>query len=176
MKRSYLLLGSLGMLFVASVASYAGENKRMTPINMHFMAVSEDVPTGDIVIMGGDGHLTPGNIVANGSFQHWTFPPDSPPEIVGQGSWKAKKLLDWDKLGDCGIGIAGVATMEVDLVPENGGRPISAVLEVTCNIGLCSLFTGKAEGYVLEVGGFIFEPRVPMQGVTWYTSVVESRN
>lgn len=150
-------------------------------INFHFLALSTAGKIDGIqhdFIMGGHGHFNSGNVVGNGSFQHQnTAPPGTPKPILGEGTWKAKRLVSWEQIGTYGdVGVAGVLVMEIDLVP-NGGPAFPATLEVTCNIPPAGLFTGNPEGYVLDVpGGLRFKPfGPPPMGITWFTSAVEPR-
>jgi len=96
-----------------------------TYINLHFLSITSADDGTDVhnIIMGGHGKIIPGNVVGNGSFQHQLVSaPGTPKPILGEGTWKAKRLTSWDVLGTFGIGVAGVLNMEINRVPENGLR------------------------------------------------------
>lgn len=149
-------------------------------VNFHFLAISDAMLIDGVhhrMLMAGHGGVTPGAVVGNGSFQHQNAIGSVPQQILGEGSWKAKKLVSFDKLGSHGaVGVAGTLVMEIDLIPVTGPK-ISAELEVVCNIPPAGLFTGKPEGYKLTVPGAPFGPFVPLGppplGITWFTTGVE---
>ncbi len=173
--------GSLGLAASPALRGLAVGAAGGSYTNFHFLAISQAIDGADVhnILMGGDGKITPGNVVGNGSFQHQlASAPGIPKPILGQGTWKAKRLLDWNELGTYGIGVAGVLNMEVKLVPDNGSA-FPAMLEVVCNIPPADLFTGKPEGYVLDIGGPLgpFTPLGPPPlGITWFTNAIEPKD
>lgn len=151
-------------------------------INFHFLTISANTSGGaDVLVATGDGHVTPGGVVGSGSFVHTDLSTGVPAEILGQGTWKAKKLVSFDEEGRWGIFLAGTVVMEVVLVPEGGGR-IPAELTMNCNLGPAGIFTGLPEGIFLDIpslgGGFepTTFPDSPFPfGLTVFTTVVEER-
>ena len=183
-RRSFLKLAGAGSLALAALpvlSQMAAGASEGGYINFHFMSISAATDGADVhnIVMGGHGKITPGNVVGNGSLQHTLVSaPGTPKPILGEGTWKAKRLLSWDMLGTYGIGVAGVVKMEVNIVP-NGGTAFPAMLEVVCNIPPAGLFTGKPEGYVLDTGSppGPFNPQGPPPlGITWFTMAVEPRD
>ncbi len=187
-RRKFLKSAGMGSLALAlfptqkslSAAFQAGRPQT----NFHFLALSGGTVIDDVhhtILMGGHGVITPGNVIGNGSFQHNDPDPAKPipKPILGEGTWKAKRLESFDVLGTYGdVGVAGVLKMEINLVPSQGPE-IPAMLEVVCNIPPAGLFTGKPEGYVLTIPGAPFSPFVPFgpppRGITWFARNVEPR-
>lgn len=174
-------VGSLGLVALPVLSSLQVSASSVGHTNFHFLALTEAVDGPDVhnILMGGDGKIIPGNVVGNGSFQHQlSSAPGVPKPILGEGTWKAKRLVSWDVLGTYGIGVAGVLKMEVSIVPKNGSV-FPAMLEVVCNIPPAGLFTGKPEGYVLDTGGppGPFTPLGPPPlGITWFTNATEPKD
>jgi len=141
-------------------------------INFHFLAVSHAGANHNI-IMFGNGNFTDSKVRGGGVFQHTSADPSEPvpKPILGEGTWKAKRLVSWVQRGTYGVGVSGVLTMEIKLRPNNGPA-IPATLQVTCNIPPAGLFTGNPEGYILEVqNGLTFVPfGPPPSGITWFTN------
>ncbi len=182
-RREFLKAAGMSPLVLALMPGFelvADGAGRPGQVNFHFLAVSDAMVIDDVhhrMLMGGSGRVTPGNVIGNGSFQHQNATGPVPQEILGEGSWKAKKLISFDQIGSHGaVGVAGVLVMSVDLHPEAGPK-IAAELEVVCNIPPAGLFTGKPEGYVLTVPGAPFGPFRPLGppplGITWFTNGVE---
>jgi hypothetical protein len=181
-RRNFLKIAGAGSLAAAGLPalSLANVSGKGVYTNFHFLALSRAFDGLDEhnILMGGHGKITPGNVVGNGSIQHTLVSaPGSPKPILGEGTWKATSLVSWDVLGTYGIGVAGVLIMDINLVPD-GGSPFPALLEVVCNIPPGGLFTGKPEGYVLDIGGppgpfTPFGP--PPLGITWFTNAIEPR-
>ncbi len=172
--------GSLGLAASSTLTAVAAGRAGQKYTNFHFLAISQAIDGGDVhnLLMGGHGQVAPGNAVGNGSFQHQLVSdPATIKPILGQGTWKAKRLVSWSVLGTYGIGVAGVLKMEVNLVPD-GGPSFPAMLEVVCNIPPGDLFTGKPEGYVLDTGGppGPFTPLGPPLGITWFTNSIEFKD
>jgi len=187
-RREFLKKAGLGSMALAAsgILSYMQTTPAQAagPINFHFLAVSAAGIVDEVhhqILMGGHGGITSGTVVGNGSFQHQDVNPENPtPQpILGEGTWKAKKLVSFEINGTYGVGISGVLTMEVNLVPVSGPI-ISAMLEVVCNIPPAGLFTGKPEGYTLTIPGAPFGPFTPLGppplGITWFTKTVEPKD
>ncbi len=184
-RRGFLKIAGAGPLSLAASSVLGGlavGAAARSYTNFHFLAISQAIDdTGGVhnLLMGGHGIITPGNVVGNGSFQHQLASDPAPIKpILGEGSWKVKRLVNWNEIGTYGIGVAGVLNLEVNLVPENGSS-FPASLEVVCNIPPGGLFTGKPEGYVLDTGGPIgpFNPLGPPPlGITWFTNAIEPRD
>ncbi len=159
-----------------------GLSKAAGGTNFHFVSLSTAAIIGGVhhtFLMAGDGVITPGNVVGNGTFQHTDTDPAKPipKPILAEGTWKAKRLVNWAPIGSYGVVVAGVLKMEVNLVPD-GGPSFPAMLEVVCNIPPGDLFTGKPEGYVLDTGGppGPFTPLGPPLGITWFTNSIEFKD
>lgn len=147
--------------------------------NAHFLALSTaGVVDGvhHVIAMSGDGFVTPGQAVANGSFVHFNNDPalPAPKPILGTGTWKARRLDSFDTIGSWGVFVAGTLRADIRLVPEGGGN-VPAFLTVNCNLGPAGLFTGLDEGFFLEVDGLTFVPFVPPLGLTVFSRGVEPR-
>lgn len=184
-RREFLKKAGLGSMALAASGVLSHMQTRSAQaagqINFHFLALSAAQIVDGVhhqIIMAGHGGITPGNVVGNGSFQHQDADPGkpAPQPILGEGTWKAKKLVSFEINGTYGVGISGVLTMEVDLVPVSG-PVIPAMLEVVCNIPPAGLFTGKPEGYSLTIPGAPFGTFNPLGppplGITWFTNTVE---
>ncbi len=173
-RRDFLRQAGLGTVALAAAPvlgqQLVGAASMTGQINFHFLALS----TGGgahLLLMSGNGVMTPGNVIGHGSFQH-----TENGVILGEGTWKAKRLIEWAPIGNFGIGFAGVLTMAIHLVPNNG-PVVPATLAVTCNIPPGGLFTGNPEGYVLTIPNVLtFSPFTPPIGITWFTRAVEARD
>lgn len=180
-RRAFLKAAGLGSLAIG-LAPWLELNKKAKrgQINIHFLAASDAQVVDGVhhrMLMGGCGHVTRGTVVANGSFQHQNASGAIPQAILGEGSWKAKRLKSFTLVGTHGkVGVAGVLLMDVLLIPEDGPK-VAAELEVVCNIPPAGLFTGKPEGYKLTIPGAPFGPFEPLGppplGITWFTNGVE---
>lgn len=171
-------LGSLGLALMPSVSRVAaGPQGGSRQTNFHFLALSDAMILDGVhhrMLMGGTGQITPGNVVGHGKFQHQNATGSAPQEILGEGSWKTKRLISFENIGSHGeVGVAGILLMVVELIPVTGSN-ITAELEVVCNIPPAGLFTGKPEGYKLTIPGAPFGPFNPLGppplGITWFTN------
>lgn len=159
----------VGLLMIAATfgapAQAAGQQ-----VNFSFTVVSA-AAGADRIILTGDGAFNSAQVVGNGTFLH--FLAGAPPAtIVGQGTWKARRLTSFTLTGTYGVGVSGVLVMEVDLVP-NGGGVIPATMTVVCNIGPGGLNTGLVEGVKLEIlAGPTFNQNI---GNTFFSTGVEAR-
>lgn len=182
-RRAFLKKAGLTTLATTSglgaLAGVAGAHAEQ--INFHFLTISANrAGTPDGLAMSGDGHVTADGVAGSGSFLHF-LPGPPPAEIVGQGTWKARRLVSFHEEGRWGIFLSGTAVMEVVLVPEGGGR-IPAELTVNCNLGPAGISTGLPEGVFLDIPTLDgrFEPTTfpdtpfPL-GLTVFTTVVEER-
>lgn len=180
-RRGFLKVMGMGSLSLAMLPALEkaslGMEHSPDQVNFYFMAVSDAVVLDGVhhrMLMGGCGHVTPGNVVGKGNFQHQNATGPIPQQIFGEGTWQAKRLIHFSQIGTHGaVGVAGTLIMEVVLKPVTGGK-IKAELEVVCNIPPAGLFTGKPEGYKLTVPGApfgSFEPLGPPPlGITWFTN------
>jgi hypothetical protein len=151
-------------------------------INLHFLTFSANTAgTPDLLAMSGDGHVTPGGVVGSGSFVHLDPSTGVPATILGEGTWKAKRLISFHEEGRWGVFLSGTVVMDIRLVLE-GGAPAAAKLTMNCNLGPAGISTGLPEGIFLEIPslGAEFEPTTfpgsgfPF-GLTVFTTVNEER-
>jgi hypothetical protein len=170
-------LTATGLERLAGVAWAQGSG-----INLHFLTFSANTAgTPDLVAMTGDGLVATGGVVGSGSFVHLDPSTGVPATILGQGTWKAKRLVSFHEEGRWGVFLSGTVVMDIRLVPE-GGAPVPAQLTMNCNLGPAGITTGLPEGIFLEIPslGAEFQPTTfpgtgfPF-GLTVFTTVVEER-
>jgi hypothetical protein len=146
------LLGTL-----PQVAADEGENAP----GYHFVVVSRKSGTPpDLVVLQGDGRVTPSKATGGGVFTHFV-PTGSPPfPIKAAGTWKPKHLDNFSLIGTYGTLAAGLLQMEVELVREIPSKAvIPAHMKVVCNLGPAGLKNdGLEEGVYLDVAGLSFDP------------------
>jgi hypothetical protein len=121
--------------------------------------------------MDGSGMITPSNVEGGGAFDHLNNAATAPfpKPFFAQGTWKAKRLVNFDVVGKYGLFTAGVLTMDIELVRELPSRlVVPASLETVCNIPFAPITTGKPEGFSLSVGDLQFHPTVPPMGITLF--------
>jgi hypothetical protein len=166
-----IALGSLPIL-AETLATRAAADEEQT--GFIFAAVSKG-PTIDgivhTVVMDGSGMITPSNVEGGGAFDHLNNADTAPfpKPFFAQGTWKAKRLVNFDVVGKYGLFTAGVLTMDVELVRELPSRlVIPARLQIVCNIPFAPLKTGKEEGFSLTFDDLGFEPNVPAIGITLF--------
>lgn len=103
------------------------------------------------VIMAGDGLMTASEATGGGTFVHFSATDLS---IIATGVWKAKRLNSFTTVGTpFGLATAGIADMDVDLIPANNER-VKGRLQIFCD--LPGRDTGEEEGFKLTVGGNTF--------------------
>ena len=74
-RRSFLKIagsGTVGLAILPALSSLSVGAAEENITNFHFLAISVAIDGADThnFLMGGDGKITPGNVVGNGSFQH----------------------------------------------------------------------------------------------------------
>ncbi len=121
--------------------------------------------------MGGCGSVSADEVSGGGTFLHFNEttidPRPVPRPILGTGTWRPRRLLDFEVIGTYGQLVAGIMETEIRLRPVAGGS-IPAALKVFCNIGPAGLQTGHEEGFTLDIGGLSFDH--PLLGLTIFTS------
>ena len=167
-------LGSLAtasLLEALATPASADDNR---PVNFHVMAASAS-QAGTVMIMGGDGKITQGNVVGDGFFVLFNAAaPGVPKPVLSTGSWKAKRLISFNLIGTFGVQGSGVLDMAIHLVPVEG-PVVEAMLEVVCNIPPAGLINpGKDEGFYLNLAGTMFEPTGI--GASGFSTVNENRD
>lgn len=163
------ILGALAIP-TAAFADAAGH------MNLHFAALSKAASPGakGVVLMAGDGRFTTSNIEAHGIFEHIDTTTPKPNAILNAGTWKATRLVDFTPSGTYGVQVAGILTMEVDLVQDIPASAVMpAALTVVCNIPFAPFLTGKDEGFSLDAPFGSFEPESPTVGITIFSTVNE---
>jgi hypothetical protein len=121
--------------------------------------------------MDGSGMITPSNVEGGGAFDHLNNAATAPfpKPFFAQGTWQAKRLVNFDVFGRYGLFTAGVLTMDIELVRELPSRlVVPASLEIVCNIPFAPIMTGKPEGFSLSVDDLQFHPTVPPMGITLF--------
>lgn len=139
----------------------------------YFTALSGQAATltgGESIAMAGCGRFDRGAAKGGGEFVHFdgrTIPSSS---FIGTGSWKATRLIRFREVGTWGVAVAGVALLEVKLLPCNGHAIRGATLEIVCNLGPAGISTGLTEGYTLTIPGLApFKAFTPNIGLTLFT-------
>ena len=118
--------------------------------------------------MGGCGSVSADEVSGGGTFLHFDNATAGVPKtIIGTGTWRPRRLLDFEVIGTYGQLVAGIMETEIRLRPVAGGS-IPATLKVVCNIGPAGLQTGHEEGFTLDVGGLSFDH--PLLGLTIFTN------
>lgn len=173
-RRDFIKQAGIGSLALAMLPAFDPQSAMPSaaPGQTHFRFISlsgagEVDGVFHVIVMSGQGIVTPANAVGGGSFVHFDNNPALPPPkpILGSGSWKAKKFMSFEAIGSWGVNIAGTLVTGVELKPDGGPR-IPATLTVNCNVPPGGLFTGLAEGYFLSIDGLPeFTPvQLPIQG------------
>jgi len=116
--------------------------------------------------MGGCGSVSADEVSGGGTFLHFDDATAVPKTILGTGTWRPRRLVDFDIVGTYGQLVAGIMEADIRLRPVAGGS-IAATLKVFCNIGAAGLNTGQPEGFNLDVGGLSF---TPLAGLTIFTN------
>ena len=148
-------------------------------MNLHFAAVSKASSAGakGVVLMAGDGRFTSSNIEAHGIFEHVDTTTPKPNTILNAGTWKATGSASFTSFGAYGVQVAGILTMNVDLVRDIPSPSVMpATLTVVCNIPFAPHITGKDEGFSLDAPFGSFEPQSPTVGITIFSTVNEEGN
>jgi hypothetical protein len=188
-RRDLLKMAGLGSVGVAAIPFLAEAAEAAdTQSGFHLVSLSKANTVDGIAhrfFMGGDGHITPTQVVGGGMFLHVDFNTPVPRKLLAWGSWKAKRLIEYHPIGTYGSQAAGFVDLEIDLVRDYPSQAvIPAMLEVVCNSGFAGLVNpGKEEGFYLEIPGTIFVeggaggPFEPAGvGVTTFSVVNEQRN
>lgn len=156
-------VGSLAVAtipFVASAASAAPQQG----LNYRWMSVSRNEGETEQIVMNGDGLVNRRQVTGEGNFIHVALGGPPPLQLLGTGSWRARRLVSFETIGTFGTFAAGTLVMDVQLRPVGGGS-IPARVTVNCNIPPAALFTGLPEGFILDIGGQTFSPWIlPVAG------------
>ena len=105
------------------------------------------------VLMAGDGLMTNAEATGGGTFVHFSTPDLS---VIATGVWKATRLRSFTTVGDpLGLVTAGIADMDIDLIPANNER-VAGRLQIFCDLPGAGRFTGEDEGFILTVDGNTF--------------------
>src|SRR6266581_638126 len=166
------VIGALGI----PTAVFAEEGDAAGHMNLHFAALSQAASPGakGVVLMAGDGRFTSAHIEAQGMFAHVDTTTPKPNLILNAGTWKATNLVSFKLIGAYGVQVAGILTMNVDLVQDIPSPAVMpATLTVVCNVPFVPLLTGKDEGFSLDAPFGSFEPETPTVGITIFSTVNE---
>lgn len=189
-RRNFVKTAGLGSLAVASglsvptladVAMGPEAARAMGRLNFVFAAatVREGVDPANLLqgdelfAANGTGSFNGAQAQAHGSFNHIQVNPPPPFPILGQGTWKAKELLDWHLEGTYGAHASGTLVLGIVLVPQSGER-VEGVLTVNCNLPPAGLFTGLPESIIVELPGATFGPD-NLAAATLFSTGVEQR-
>jgi hypothetical protein len=179
-------LGSVGVVALPFLAETAEATD--TQSGFHFVSLSQANTVDGVAhrfFMGGDGHISPGQVVGGGMFFHADANTPVPRTLLAWGSWKATRLIEYHPIGTYGSQGAGFVDLEINLVRDYPSPAvIPAMLEVVCNSGFAGLSNpGKEEGFYLEIPGTIFVeggaggPFEPAGlGISTFSVVNEQRN
>ncbi len=181
-RREFLRKAGLGSIALASLPTLV--NTLGAPAwaadqtNFRFVSVSQASTIGGVqhrVNISGDGEIRPGQVIGDGSFNHFNNLSSPPKTLLAFGTWKTKRLISFDKIGTWGALAAGVLKMEIHLIPV-GGPVTTATLEVVCNLPAGKLDTGLDEGATLTIPGAPFGSFTPVAGASIFTTGVEERD
>ncbi len=179
-------LGSVGAMALPLMPESAEAASNQT--GFHFVSLSQANTVAGVAhrfFMGGDGQISPAQVVAGGMFFHADGNTPVPRKLLAWGSWKAKRLIEYHQIGTYGSQAAGFVNAEIVLVRDYPTPAvIPAMLEVVCNSGFAGLSNpGKEEGFYLEIPGTIFVeggaggPFEPAGlGISTYSIVNEQRD
>src|SRR5712691_5695294 len=105
------------------------------------------------VLMAGDGLMTGSEATGGGTFVHFSTADLS---IIATGVWKPNRLRSFTTVGTpFGLATAGIADMDIDLIPANNQR-VDGRLQIFCDLPGPGRFTGEDEGFILTVEGKTF--------------------
>lgn len=154
-RREFLKKAGLGSAALAMLPAFG--DLLATPVlasgRTGFNVLAASGLDGDLVILVGDGQMTESEAVGGGTFVHFRT---SDLSVKATGPWKAKKLNSFTPQGDpLGLASAGIADMDIDLIPANNER-VEGRLRIICNLPGSGRNTGKGEGFTLTVHGNTF--------------------
>ena len=191
-RRDFLKKAGTGAIAVASLPAWVGALSRVASADgnekgWHFVVVSH-AGTKDLVALVGAGEVESDEVEGGGSFVHWDASAAGLPKpILASGTWKAKRLISFERVADPthkgGALAAGELKMRVRLFREiPSPAEIRATLKVVCNLGFAGLSVpGEEEGVTLAIPDTPFargatpgpfEPFVPALGLTSITRKV----
>ncbi len=188
-RRTFLKRATLGALGAGSVPTMAralarpvfADREDRDGTNFHFDCQVKGPLVGSVqhfLAMAGCGSFNNAEVEADGSFLHIDFNSPVPKTIFSSGSWKARRLVDFQPFGSpYGVFQAGIAHLDIDLVRVVPSRlVVPATLRIVCNIGPAgpASITGLPESIVLEADGLTFDQ--PVAGLTVFTIGVEERD
>lgn len=167
-RRRFLKKAGLSSVALASLPGLSAALARpvLAAGQTGFHVVAASAGGGDLVILAGDGTLTPAEVVGDGSFAHFNATSFA---LKASGTWKANKLNSFVFNGAIGAIASGIADMEITLSPV-GKAPVRADLRVVCNLPTLPP-TGQDEGFVLKVDGLTFTQTGI--GASLFTTMVE---
>jgi hypothetical protein len=147
--------------------------------NFYFVALSGQASApnaGDSIAMSGCGRFRDRWVRGGGEFVQFDgtrFGRVDNVELTG--SWRAKRVLDWDPLDAMwGVGQPGILKLAIKLFPCDRPPISDATLEIVCNFGPAGLFNPgtppPTEGYTLTIPGLApFKPFSPNIGLTFFS-------
>ncbi len=167
-RRRFLKKAGLSSIALASLPGLSAALARpvLAAGQTGFHVVAASAAGGDLVILAGDGTLTPAEVVGDGSFAHLNATSFA---LKASGTWKASKLISFSSSHALGAIASGVAEMNITLSPV-GEAPVPAVLRVICNVPSLPP-TGQDEGFTLTVKGVTFSQTGI--GASLFTTMVE---
>jgi hypothetical protein len=175
-------IGSIALSFpaLADVAwAHDDDDDDDRRTKFYFVALSGQAPAvnaGDSVAMTGCGVFRDRWVWGGGEFIHFDGTRFGRSDNVKlTGSWKAKRVLDWDPLEAMwGVGQPGILKLAIKLFPCDRPRIRDATLQIVCNFAPAGLFNPgtppPTEGYTLTVPGLApFKPFSPNIGLTFFS-------
>jgi hypothetical protein len=180
-RRSFLKVAGAGTVALASLptlgsalasTAWAGEllGYHVVAVSARGHAPQPGMPQHWVIVVGsGDFHGS--HVSGGGSFVHFLNPGagGSPPfEVVADGTWKAREVMNANIIGTYGGLAAGTLELGVDLTVRATRAVVPAMLKIVCNIDPGGLQTGGPEGFTLTTGAPAgpFEPMHPELGLT----------
>ena len=171
---------TLGLL---ATQVFAGNDKKLDPdfdeLGFIFTTLSigldeEGEKTGDRWLMTGSGEFNNKKVKGGGMFIHTDFNDPIPQPVLGAGTWKAERVIGFEKTEDpnnpYARNVSGILDLQIRLFPDGGPKKgVPATLKVVCNIPAIEGKTGLPEGIFLDIDdGLSFEPIIvpPPFGLT----------
>jgi hypothetical protein len=154
-RREFLKKAGVGSAALATLPALG--DLLATPVlasdRIGFKLVAASKMGSERVLMAGDGLLTNSEATGGGTFVHFSATDLS---VIATGVWKATRLRSFNTLGaPLGLASAGIADMDIDLIPANNER-VGARLQIFCDLPGPGRFTGEDEGFILTVDGKTF--------------------
>ena len=154
-RREFLKKAGIGSAALATLPVLA--DLLATPVlasdRIGFKLVAASKMGTERVLMAGEGLMTDSEATGGGTFVHFRATDLS---VIATGVWKANRLRSFTTVGTpFGLATAGIADMDVDLIPANNER-VQARLQIFCDLPGPGRFTGQDEGFILMVEGKTF--------------------